>query len=398
MEVWERVLDVVGVLSTARRTEEGKALLSMFDSCATAGEAAVLRYSEWDPIHVPSCMTADAAAVPVALAAARNGDSFQRAVWISGAIGVRLALAVGGVAALPKGVWPALFAAPAVAAAADTIARGCPDEEVEHAILLAVSGASGRAGRPGGSPSGRWVLFGQAVAKGLEAARAARAGARADPDLISEDWLAAQSPGLACPTAIDGDPGDTAVCLKPAVAARQGMTAIAALQELIADGLKAEDVHTIDAYLLPVCLSVVTRPVVPGQRLSEVANLPLALALALTDPDRLSDIGRETPGPKQALDLAERIALHADGELTAPEGLWPARLCVQTVQGPREIRRDAMPGDPGVGSRDEMLRDKLSRIGVADALAAFERAATAHPDQTLDRLRNIREEVAEPAI
>lgn len=391
-DIWERTADVVAIWAAARRTREGRALEALFagsPDLEISGRAAIVRYSEADPIHVPSCMTADAIAVPVALVAATNAQGYLEAVTVGAAVGVRLARAVGGVDALSSGVWPALFAAPAVAAVTDAMARGLPSSVVENALALSMSGGSGRAGRPGGMPSGRWTIFGEAAYRGLRAVRAAESGATADAAIFSTDWLRALIGELATPEAMAGEARDTEFCIKPAVCARQGLTAVAGLREILAE-VSSGTIESVEVRLPTSCIGIVTRPVVEGNRLSEVANLPLALALAALDPRRLLDIGRESAISPEVVAFAARVSVIADPSLDgARAGTWPAILRLDGTNGRREQRFDTMPGDAGAPSRASALHMKLSCLGAQEVLAALMNSSEEDPETILARFRAV---------
>lgn len=385
--IWERTADALAALRVAQATQEGGALGAQFSGDAQlAGDAAVIRYSECDPINVPTCLTSDAITVPIALALARDGAHYLRSVAGGTAVGLRLARAVGGVEALNKGVWPSLFAAPAVAAVTAARARGAEERVVAAALALALGGVSGRAGRPDGFPSGRWILFGEAVLKGLRAVDAALAGATGDPDLANGEWLAAQAtPGTMDASALSGSgQSQDSMGLKPYVAARQGMTAIAAFQDLLAQGIDPATIKTIEVALPSTCLDVVCRPVNAGNRLSAVANLPLALGLVAYAPQMLLNIARDGPVPQSAKDLARRVMVTGDPTLDrGAEGIWPAVLTVSSERGKFTHRRDLMPGDPADPGREAMLRAKLKVFGATDLLRALEEAAHISPDAAL---------------
>src|SRR5690348_12563782 len=170
--------DTLAVIAGGLTTREGAVIANFYASSdpatRAAGLAAVARLTECDDIHVPSCMTPGSVAVPVALHFAKSEESFASAVEAAYATGIALAEAIGGVEALEHGVWPAVFAAPAVAAVACAVALQSDEQTVANALALALAAASGRVGRPGGSPSGRWFLYGEATLKGIRAALAAR--------------------------------------------------------------------------------------------------------------------------------------------------------------------------------------------------------------------------------
>ena len=172
--------------------------------------------------------------------------------------------------------------------------------------------------------------------------------------------------------------------LKPYVAARQGMTAIAAFQDLLAQGIDPATIKTIEVALPSTCLDVVCRPVNAGNRLSAVANLPLALGLVAYAPQMLLNIARDGPVPQSAKDLARRVMVTGDPTLDrGAEGIWPAVLTVSSERGKLTHRRDLMPGDPADPGREAMLRAKLKVFGAKDLLRALEEAAHISPDAAL---------------
>ena len=403
-DLWLHSADTLACLAAAQATVEGAALRGFFgqDSldARLAGQAAAIRFSEADAIEIPSCLTPAAIAVPVALALSPDAESYARAVNAGYAIGSALAQGIGGAAALGVGVWPTLLAAPAIAAVTAAVATQAGAEEIAHALTLSLAGVSGRAGRPGGMPSGRWIVIGEATLKGLRAARAARQGATGDLGLLSADWLASQSSAtLARPDALESLTMDAVARtgLKPIVAARQGCTALAALRGAIEDGrvLPAE-IQGIDVSLPPVTLGVVSRPVDPQDRLSRVASLPLALGLAVWSPEALYDLSRDTPTPPKASALAGKITLTGDPALSgvAP-GEWPCRLRVQTVQGWEDITLTRMPGDPGTQDRAGLVRRKIAgfRLG-PEAEELGELATVQQAERGFDLARRVAQDLA----
>ncbi len=76
--------DTLAVLHAALKAREGAAIARFFgegdEATRAAGMAAVIRFTECDDIHVPSCMTAGAIVIPVALAFAPTARA-TRARW-----------------------------------------------------------------------------------------------------------------------------------------------------------------------------------------------------------------------------------------------------------------------------------------------------------------------------
>lgn len=343
--------DALSCLAAARTTDEAQALQALFlPDEEPAAEAAIIRYSEADSIHVPSCLTPAAVTIPVAIEHAVNGDAFVKAVAAGTSVGLAIAEAVGGASALGRGIWPTLLAAPAMAAVTACVAARCPPEETANALSLSLAGRSGRCGRPGGWPSGRWYLIGSAVLHGMGAVRAARAGARGDPDLPGADWLVSQAGrDLAQPDAVAGADRDAIarIGLKPFVTARQAATAVQAFLYLLKDGLDPDTIEAVEISLPPETLPVITRPAIAGDRLSLIANLGTQIGLAAYSPDGLMEISRKTPLPDKARDLAARVTVNGDTGLQAEArgGHWPAR--VRIAAGGRTVDHCLvrLPGD-----------------------------------------------------
>jgi 2-methylcitrate dehydratase PrpD len=378
--------DALACLAAGAATDEGRALLEFYGFGSNGGEAnpaglaALVRMSEYDAIHVPSCLT-PAIVVPVGIALAPDIGTFVRALEISVGVGLCLAEALGGVEALERGVWPTLFAAPAMAAVATGICQGLPPEELVHAVALALAGASGRLGRPSGAPSGRWLAIGEAVEKGMRAARAASMGFRGDPSLVSGDWLRAQGATVGRLVPRSAGSALAAIGFKPFVAARQGMNALAAFRELAAE-LDAASIERVVIELPPACLQVVTRPLARGERLSRVANLALRIGVAATSPDRLFDIDAMLCPDDHALAFAQRVEISADPLLDAgSHSSWPSRVSVRTGGRERRTICQRLECDAGdlVGG-EAVLAEKIARLEAGDGPSGHLAAeiATAH--------------------
>ncbi|MGK6313418.1 MmgE/PrpD family protein [Neorhizobium sp. DT-125] len=322
------VKEASSLLAFYRETGAGDAISS------AAGASAVIRFTEWDAIQVPSCATPDAMAVPAALAFAQDYGTYVKAVAAGHSVGVALSEAVGGVAALPE-TWPGLFAAPAVAAVSAAIALGLSEERIAQALVLAMAGCSGRNGRPSGMPSARWLAIGEATFKGIRAALAAKAGIKGDLDLLSPAWMKGQAAAAGALEAKHVDPMAIArVGVKPFVSARQGMNAIQAFSSLLEKGLDPDAIETVQVFLPPVAVPVVSRPLNTEDRLSTIAHLGLQLGIAAYEPLRLMDVDRSRPFDKDVLDFARRVTITADDRLAA-EG-WPARVVVSEKGQTRE--------------------------------------------------------------
>jgi len=355
---------------------EGRAIAKLLrgtggiDSTAAA-IAAMLRRTECDDIHTGACITPASVVMPCALAAtmARGGtvDGLERAVTAGYEVGLRLGRAVGGAGALAAGIWPTYLAAPMMAAATVAVALGLEARAIADAIALAAAGAGGRLGRPAGTPSARWLLFGEAVAKGCRAALAAEAGFRGDLALISAEWLAALAPGAPLRAAALSEPCEDdivgAVGLKPFVAARQIVNALVAFQAILAEGVVPAAIERVEVGLPTANAAMSARPPAPGDRLDGIANIHLQIAAAALEPALLFDVERaSSPGSALAA-FASRVAVRADTDLDAafPER-WTAR--VRVIAGGRAYERlcERIPGDPGEGGAERVIAAKIDRM------------------------------------
>jgi 2-methylcitrate dehydratase PrpD len=353
--------DTMGALRVALTTNEGRTLLrfaarhAVGDGLALAsGIAGAIRLTEIDDINLPGCITASAAIVPAALAAAEHADCgsepFAAALMQGYEAMVRLGVALGGARALGS-VWPSLFAAPFGAAAAAARTLGLDQERTAHALALALASTQGRPGQPGGKLPGRWFLFGESVGHGLRAALAAEAGFGGDLTLLDGDWLQTAS-GISAADLLwfdraERDPAAMALSIKPFCTARQAANAVVAFRELLPE---IGDVHAIGDIIVevaPIHAGLITRPVQPGHRLATISNVAQQIAIAAFSPQTLWDAERAgaiTP-ERQALAARVRVTPNAELEVHLP-GAWPARVTVNA--GGRSVTRlqRTIPGDP----------------------------------------------------
>ncbi len=191
-----RTADVTAAFVAGLNTADGRALAQFYAGdapglAAISAVCAIARQSECDDIELSSCVTPGAVVIPVALgcAQAQPASVIETAIARGYEAGIICGRALGGAKALPK-VWPTLIAAPLMAAVTTSFLRGHDREQLLHAMALSLAGINGRAGRPSGAPSGRWLVFAEAVAKGIRAADAAGAGFRGDPELYDFELVA----------------------------------------------------------------------------------------------------------------------------------------------------------------------------------------------------------------
>lgn len=357
----------------ARFHDADEAGTTRLDGMAAA-VAAITRRTECDDIHMASCVTPGAVVMPVALAAAAIDETaagrFDRAVAAGYAVGLRLGTAIGGPQALTRGVWPTYFAAPMMAAAAAAVCLDLDAGGIAAAIALAAAGAGGRAGRAAVQGSGRWLVLGEAVAKGCRAALAAAQGFQGDVALVSPDWLravagvASMGPQTLSTPAIAEAAGT--VGLKPFVAARQTTNAVMAFQRILRRGVELESIARIEIGVPPVNLAMVDGPASGGDRLSTIANMQFQIAATALRPALLYDIERDGQPAPELQAFASRIMVVADPALESGfPGNWAGRALV--VAGDRRLEETCrtIPGDPGE-DQAAVIREKLRHMVPAE--------------------------------
>ena len=340
---------------------------------AIAVAATIVRHSEVDDIHLPSCTTPSSVAVPVALMlAAEQGEHdparVADAIWVGTELVTRLGVAIDGANALYRGVWPTCVSAPLGVAAVAARLWGLDQTTTEHALSLSLMLMGGRTGRFQGSLSGRWVLFMSAIGEGMRAARAARAGFCGDPTLLDGAWLE-KAQGMPADTAklLDGL-GATSIypvlSMKPFCTARQALGPTDAFMALLDEGLDPRAVDSVVVRVPQTYVGMISQPVDPANRLSGFVNAGFQMGLAAFRRDHLWDLDRSTVmNDADTLALAARVNVVADPALQAEyPRRWPAIIEVRV--GDRIIERAAMAvtGDPDRRLDDATVAAKGRRL------------------------------------
>ncbi|MGB6535344.1 MAG: MmgE/PrpD family protein [Xanthobacteraceae bacterium] len=390
---------------------EGEALGTCADAGALADRigrrAAAARLTEIDDIHLPSCTTPSAGAVPVALALAASTQNFDpdelaSAIWAGVEITTRIGLAVDGAKILYRGIWPTYLAAPVAAAATAARMLGLDVERASHALSLALMLAAGGVGRIGGAPSGRWFLYAKAVAGGVAAAQAARAGCRGDPELLDKEWLA-DTHGIALDRArlTEGLPQKSvysSLSLKPFCSAKQAIAAVEAFRGIVGaanigieektqaiqeiqKNQKIEHIKKIQVRVPSAYAGMIGRRAEPGERQSTMVSVAHQIALAAIAPQRLYDVDRSMPVAdgqdmkhvmEHVVQLAAKVEVAADSALDAfyPQH-WPAEVEVDVSGQTFRRRVVAAEGDPEHPLGRSAIDDKAHRV--LDPLIGAER-------------------------
>jgi 2-methylcitrate dehydratase PrpD len=380
---------------------EGRALAAFTDpnalGAAIGRQAAAIRLTEIDDIHLPSCTTPSSAAFPVALAIAAQTGYFDlnriaSAMWVGTELMTRFGEAVRGPDVLYRGIWPTYLGAPIAAAATAARMWGLDAARTEHALSLACMLMAGGVGRIHGAPSGRWMLFANAVGAGVTAAQAARAGYRGDPALLDANWFAdTHGTALDAGRLTDGL-GRSSIyprlSLKPFCSAKQGIAAIEAFRAIIASGVRSEDITRIRVRVPPAYSGMIATRAEPGARQSTLVSVAYQIALAAFAPEQLYDVDRSSTAVDDAITrLAAKVEIVADKDLAAFYPLhWPAEVEVEAGGKTKRHRVVEANGDPehrlgrdGVDGKARRVLGPLVGAARADEWLAMSHATLENP-------------------
>lgn len=322
---------------------EGKALQSLGDDGALAirigRQAAAIRLTEIDDIHLPSCTTPSAGVVPVALMLAAQAQKFvpdeiASAIWVGTEIMTRLGVAVHGPQILYRGIWPTYLAAPVAAAATAARLIGLNEASTGHALSLSAMLMAGGVGRIHGAPSGRWFLYANAVAAGVAAAEAARGDYRGDPDILDKSWLA-DSHGIAfdrehLTEGLGAHSVYRALSLKPFCSAKQGIAAIEAFNTIFTK-IYPETIDKVRVRVPPAYAGMISTRAEPGARQSTMVSVAHQIALTATEMERLYEVDRSSTKIDAVVTrFAANVEVIADAKLDPyyPQH-WPAEVEVE---------------------------------------------------------------------
>ncbi len=360
------------------RTHEAKALRALAPQArgdeAIAIAAAVVRHTEVDDIHLPSCTTPGSVTVPAALMlAARQGDfdaaRIADAIWIGTELVTRFGIAIDGPNALYRGVWPTCVAAPLGVAAVAARLWGLDQAKTEDALSLALMLMGGRTGRFAGALSGRWILFIGAVAEGLRAAHAAQAGFCGDASLLDGPWLE-KAQGIPADVArLTSGLGQSSIyptlSMKPFCTARQALGAADAFMQLLDEGLDPNTVESVLVRVPQTYAGMISQPIHASNRSSGFVSAGFQMGLAAFARESLWDLER---GPSvmtnaKVLAFAARTTVVAEAALQAEfPTRWPATIEVSA--GGKTLTRTVLSviGDPGRRLGDDDVARKAERI------------------------------------
>ena len=371
------IADTLVAAAAGALTTEGRALRSVLPHASVADaigmQAAVVRHTEIDDIHTPSCTTPSSVTVPTALSLAHaraefDLDTIASAIWVGTELMTRLGAAIDGARILYRGVWPTYFTAPLGTAAIAARMGGLSEDRTAHALSLALMRSAGRSGRFHGQIPGRSVILAMAAADGVRAADAARQGVGGDPGLLDGPWLR-DAHGLNSDlSALTSGLGHGSVysqlSLKPFCSAKQAIAAVEALTTLVDEGLAPATIDKVTVRVPPPYARMIATKPEAGSRSSTIVSAGYQLGLAAHRRGRLYDIERaEAMQETAALAFAGKVEVAADESLLESfPASFLAEIEVSAGGTLRRRRVTAAAGDPSRPLDDEGLKQKAKRV------------------------------------
>jgi 2-methylcitrate dehydratase PrpD len=375
-EVRLHVADTLCAWIAATRTEEGK-LLTRYRRTGTtpndriAVNCAMARLSEVDDIHLASMITPGSIVVPAAMTMASVMPHLDTVDVASAIVGgyetmIRFGAAIDGPSVLYRGIWPTYFAAPLGVAAVASRLMQLDTRDTLQALATAVTMMTPGTGHHATQSTARWFVVGQAAARGLTAALAARSGFTSDPRLIEGEFMKGiygLTPTVAYIEKGFGEPALSQVSFKPWCAARQTMAATQALKEILEEGVAASEIVGIEVSVLPPHHKMIDHGVTSGDRASFLTSLHYHMAAAALAPEAAYVLGAAEHLPREFADFMSLIKVSpADGLPPEYPKAWPAKITVTTTTGRHERTVTHVPGDPGRPSGEANLRTKFHKL------------------------------------
>jgi len=332
---------------------------------------------EMDDLHPRSILHPGSVVVPAAFALAdevgASAADILAAVVTGYEVGARVGMSVGA-AHLLQGWHPTGTHGAIASAAAAGRVLALDEDRMIHALGIAGSQSSGLMAAQYGAMVKRFHA-GHAAQSGVTAALLAADGYTGVADLFEASYggyCSTFSPScdLDALTAGLGQEWATAdVVFKFYAANGSCHPAIDLILELRREGLSAEDIESIDAYVSTATFEHVGWPYRTPSVTAAQMNLGYVLAAALLDgdvfidqfaPDRLGDVG--------LLQLAERVRPHvdADTDRRGDAARHATRLEVRTREGRvRTVRAERARRPVGAAALRDAVEQKARRLGAS---------------------------------
>ena len=381
------ILDSYGAMLSGGNSHEGKALKNLFSdlapvsktkrqglplSSSIATHCAAARCTEFDDIHLESCITPGSIVVPTAISLVEKGyltdpGEFIVTVLAGYEVMIRFGLAINGPAVLQKGIWPTYFAAAPGSAAVTARALKLDRIQTVNALSTAFALSSGTVMHPRGELTSRWLTVGLAAQNGSIAAFAVKKG------FTGNDTIAAETTGQFFGLPFEASRLNQGLNrrfmidetgLKPYPVARQGLPAVEVFREIINQNkIQPESIENIIVYVPQQVTGVIDRPTPTGNRLDSISSVQYQIALACIKPEALSDLEREQfYQTDEILSLIKKVKVVGDIELGKLfPATWPARLEVAASGQTLTMEMLYPPGDHRNPLGWDALRKKFYR-------------------------------------
>jgi 2-methylcitrate dehydratase PrpD len=403
-----RLVDTMFAVAVGRRTEQGRRSAALSDSLqgshSVAGRAfrlaASCRMTEIDDMDLLSCTTPGAIVVPTALAVL--GSPVARGLDCPDVLGVvargyevavGLGEAIAGPSRLASGVWPSLVIGTVTATAVTTMLLGGGAEELDRAVVLAAQQSID------GNPRGmaREYLFASSVVVGIGSALAVRHGFEA----LGSRGDGALGRLLTEPVGRTSSPRVTRPRVKRFCSARQAMTSVAALRQLLQEAPPAGRVERIDVEVPHEYAAMLDKPQVHTRRES-ISSVAYQLALVLQRPAGLLDVDRTDLRVDELAPLMALVHVRGADDLSERyPGSWPGRVRLWADGSSAEVTADAVPGEDELTTA--ALTIKMAEFATVSPDLAKPAGALAslvdgpvHPDHLLDLLDVVEGEPRSP--
>jgi len=345
----QRLFDTLAAAAIGLHTDEGQAVRTLLASrgaspADAAGEdllmllSVAIRSTEIDDINIDSCTTVGSVVIPAVLAAATTSRDVTARDLIDGIVAgyeamVRFGEAIDGARILYKGIWPTYVTAPLSAAAATSTVWRLGRQKMAHALSLSLARSSVMATAASQGISPRSWLLGRACCEGYAAARAAAAGIAGSGDEFAA-FSSRHGIPLAHETLLRAEgrlPAILRMDTKPYPTARQGLSAIEAFRSLLPLPFTPDEISSVRVRVPAQLCDMIARP--PNGRIGSMVSVAYQMALAVFEPEKLSDTLRTTlPDADRISRFMDKVAIEADLELTAlyPE-TWGAQVNVRST-------------------------------------------------------------------
>ena len=151
---------------------------------------------------------------------------------------------------------------------------------------------------------------------------------------------------------------------KPHCGAKQGLAAVHAMQQILAqDGVAPADVARVEVGVPQAYAAMLDREPGATSRLASMVSAPWQLALTALRPTGLDGVERDAAPDPAVSAWAARVTVHHDTSLDAHyPARWPARVRVFAAGQMHERLVLDSPGDPSFRWGDAELLDKAARI------------------------------------